>query len=63
MGGVYTGIIDGATLSTFKMKFYTGGGNEFAAANYAGQGAINLANFNTPGNQRLIISLTWRTGT
>jgi hypothetical protein len=62
MGGVYTGIITAATLSTFKMKFYTGGGAEFTGASYASQ-AITLANFNGVGGMQLVISLTWKTGT
>jgi hypothetical protein len=62
MGGVYCGIITSASLSTLKIKFYTGGGAEFAAAAYSGQG-ITLANFNGVGGQQLVISLTWRTGT
>ncbi len=62
MGGVYTGIITAATLSTFKIKFYTGGGAEFAAAAYSGQG-ITLANFNGVGGMQLVISITWKTGT
>jgi len=64
MNGPYTGIIDGITLSTYKMKFYTGGGAEFTGAAYSGQG-VNLTNFNVAGTggAKLIIQLVWRTGT
>jgi hypothetical protein len=64
MGGPYTGILDGTTLSTYKMKFYTGGGTEFAnASNYSTN--LNLTNFNVAGTtgSKLIIQLVWKTGT
>jgi hypothetical protein len=62
MGGVYTGVITSATLAGLKIKFYTGGGAEFAAATYASQ-AVTLANFNGVGGMQLVISITWKTGT
>lgn len=65
MGGPYTGILDGTTLSNYKMKFYTGGGTEFAnALAYSAQG-ITLTNFNVAGTtgSKLIIQLAWKTGT
>jgi hypothetical protein len=34
MGGFYIGIVPGATLSTYKIKFYQPGGTEVAAGNY-----------------------------
>jgi hypothetical protein len=34
MGGNYIGILPGATLSTFKIKFYQPGGSELPAGNY-----------------------------
>jgi hypothetical protein len=34
MGGYYVGILPGATLSTYKIKFYQPGGSEVAAGNY-----------------------------
>src|SRR5690348_16604689 len=64
MGGPYTGILDGTTLSNYKMKFYTGGGAEFAnASNYSTN--LNLTNFNVAGTtgSKLIIQLVWKTGT
>ena len=64
MGGPYTGILDGTTLSNYKMKFYTGGGTEFAnSSNYSTN--LNLTNFNVAGTtgSKLIIQLVWKTGT
>jgi len=67
MNGPYTGIIDGTTLSTYKMKFYTGGGTEFTGGVAYGTGAntITLTNFNVAGTggAKLIIQLVWKTGT
>jgi hypothetical protein len=34
MGGFYVGILPGATLGTYKIKFYQPGGAEVAAGNY-----------------------------
>jgi hypothetical protein len=64
MGGPYTGILDGTSLSNYKMKFYTGGGAEFGnGSNYSTN--LNLTNFNVAGTtgSKLIIQLVWRTGT
>jgi hypothetical protein len=64
MGGPYTGILDGTSLSNYKMKFYTGGGAEFGnGSNYSTN--LNLTNFNVAGTtgSKLIIQLVWKTGT
>ena len=34
MGGYYIGVLPGATLSAYKIKFYQPGGSELAAGNY-----------------------------
>ena len=34
MGGNYVGILPGATLGSYKIKFYQPGGSELAAGNY-----------------------------
>ena len=45
MGGNYVGILPGATLGSYKIKFYQPGGSELAAGNYPAAitvGALHL---------------------